>query len=227
VQPLAITEASAATPFHILYSFRRCPYAMRARMALLASEVHVHIREITLRAKPEEMIAASPKGTVPVLALADGTVIDESIDIMRWALRQNDPKGWLAGDDRDLIEANDGPFKHHLDRYKYPHRYGGDPLPHRDAALSILMGLDRRLATQANLCGEEPMLTDFALCPFIRQFAGVDAAWFTAQPLPQIQRWLDRHLTSDLFRAIMIKLSAWHPEDAPIAFTTSTSEALA
>lgn len=227
MQPWAITEALPATPFHILYSFRRCPYAMRARIALLASGVPCHIREIVLRAKPEEMIAASPKGTVPVLVLADGTVIDESIDIMRWALRQNDPEGWLAGDDRDLIEANDGPFKHHLDRYKYPHRYNSDALPHREAALSFLMRLDARLATQENLCGDTPTLADFALFPFIRQFAGVDAAWFAAQPLPRLQSWLDRHLASDLFREIMTKHPPWHPEDAPIVFTASPSEVLA
>lgn len=202
----------------VLYSFRRCPYAMRARMALLVSGVPCHIREIVLRAKPEAMIAASPKGTVPVLVLPDGKVIDESLDIMRWALGGHDPEDWLAGDDRDLIAANDGPFKLHLDAYKYPHRHGGDPLPHRAAGFAILMGLDARLATRANLCAEKPTLADFALFPFIRQFAAVDPDWFAAQPLPRLQSWLDRHLASSLFQTIMMKLAAWQPHDAPILF---------
>lgn len=125
------------TPLPILYSFRRCPYAMRARMALLASGQEVELREIILRAKPQAMLDASPKGTVPVLVLANGQVIAESLEIMRWALAARDPEDWLAGDDAALIAANDGPFKHHLDRYKYPSRYPGDSGDHRAGVLNI------------------------------------------------------------------------------------------
>ena len=166
----------------ILYSFRRCPYAMRARMALWAAGVTVELREVKLAAKPPALIAASPKGTVPVLVLADGTVIDESLDIMRWALGQNDPEGWLAGDDRALIAANDGPFKHHLDRAKYPGRYEEEGLSdHRAAALALLAPLELRLQAAPWLCGESRTLTDIALFPFIRQFAAIDPAW--AEPI--------------------------------------------
>ena len=111
----------AALP--VLYSFRRCPYAMRARMAVAVSGAEVELREVVLRDKPPEMLEASPKGTVPVLLLPDGNVLEESLDIMRWALGRNDPENWLAHVDADLIAANDGPFKQALDRYKYPHRY--------------------------------------------------------------------------------------------------------
>jgi glutathione S-transferase len=138
----------------ILYSFRRCPYAMRARLALAVSETVCIHREVALSNKPAAMIGASPKATVPVLVLRDGQVLDESLDIMRWALERRDPQGWLEADSaamQALIEANDGPFKYHLDRYKYAGRYGVDPVEHRSAGLDILTGLDRRLAAQANL----------------------------------------------------------------------------
>ena len=161
-------------PLPILYSFRRCPYAIRARMALLVSGTACHIREISLRSKPEEMITASPKATVPVLILPGGEVIDESIDIMRWALAHNDPENWLAGDDIALIAANDGPFKFHLDRYKYPHKYDCDPLPHRAASFAILSAYESRLTAHPNLCGDAPSLTDYAILPFVRQFAATD-----------------------------------------------------
>jgi glutathione S-transferase len=193
----------------ILYSFRRCPYAMRARMALLVSGVPVETREVKLSAKPAEMIAASPKGTVPVLVIADGIVIDESLDIMRWALRRHDPEHWLAGDDRGLIEANDGPFKHHLDRYKYPHRHGSDAGEHRAAGLAMLGLLEERLRAQPWLCGPARTLTDAALMPFVRQFAETDRVWFDAQPLPGVQRWLAEQLASPLFERAMVRLEPW------------------
>ncbi|MBA4767219.1 MAG: glutathione S-transferase N-terminal domain-containing protein [Porphyrobacter sp.] len=136
----------------VLYSFRRCPYAMRARMALWAAGITVELREVKLAAKPPALLAASPKGTVPVLVLADGQVIEESLDIMRWALVQNDPEGWLTGEDAALIAANDGPFKHHLDRAKYPGRYGADETDHRAAAQALLMPLEERLTTAPFLC---------------------------------------------------------------------------
>ena len=190
----------------ILYSFRRCPYAMRARMALLISGTAFTLCEVKLRDKPAAMLAASPKGTVPVLVLPEGRVIDESLDIMRFALGRHDPEHWLAGDDTDLIAANDGPFKHHLDRYKYADRHGTDPHDHRAAALALPMSLEQRLDHTANLCGDGRSLTDIALVPFVRQFAAVDRDWFDAQALPGVQRWLGEHLASPLFVAAMARL---------------------
>lgn len=208
-----------AVSLPVLYSFRRCPYAMRARMALWAAGVTVELREVKLSAKPPALLAASPKGTVPVLVLADGSVIDQSLDIMRWALAQADPEGWLAGDDTALIATFDGPFKHHLDRAKYPGRYDEDGITdHRAAALALLAPLEVRLAEAPFLCGENRTLTDIALFPFIRQFAAIDPAWFTAQPLPHLQGWLERLLASDLFAAIMPKFAPWQEGDAPVVF---------
>lgn len=203
----------------VLYSFRRCPYAMRARMALWAAGVTVELREVKLAAKPPALIAASPKGTVPVLVLPDGTVIDQSIDIMRWALEQSDPEGWLAGDDPALIAANDGVFKHHLDRAKYPGRYDEDGVTdHRAAALGLLAPLEAQLQAAPWLFGPSRTLTDIALFPFIRQFAAIDPAWFAAQPLPNMQAWLERLSTSDLFAAVMPKFAPWQEGDAPVLF---------
>jgi glutathione S-transferase len=183
----------------ILYSFRRCPYAMRARMAVLVSGIMFELHEVSLRDKPAAMLAASPKGTVPVLMLPDGRVIDESLDIMRHALGEHDPEGWLVGDDTALVAANDGPFKHHLDRYKYADRHGVDPVEHRGAGLALLGALEARLANSANLCGEQRTLTDIALMPFVRQFAAVDRDWFDVQAVPGVRAWLARHIASDLF----------------------------
>lgn len=202
----------------ILYSFRRCPYAMRARLALLVSGTVCEIREVKLSQKPAEMTAASPKATVPVIVLSDGNVLEESLDIMHWALKRNDPEGWLERNDTALIETNDGPFKRHLDRYKYPDRHASDPTEHRTAGLQILSVLENRLASQMHLCGEKRGITDAAIFPFVRQFAEVDRAWFDAQSLPYLQAWLETHLTSPLFEAAMIRLQPWRPEDEPIAF---------
>lgn len=191
---------------------------MRARMALLVSGTACHIREVMLSHKPEELIAASPKATVPVIVRADGGVIEESIDIMRWSLEQNDPEGWLEREDRALIEANDGPFKSHLDRYKYPERHTSDPAEHRAAGLALLGVLEARLAARANLCGDARGISDVAIFPFVRQFAETDRAWFDAQPLPGLQAWLRGHLASALFGAIMVRLEPWRPGDAPLGF---------
>ena len=198
----------------ILYSFRRCPYAMRARMALHISGTEVETREVVLRDKPAAMLEVSPKGTVPVLVLDDGEVVDESIDIMRWALARNDPENWLDRDDRDLIARIDGPFKHHLDRYKYETRYDSDSEAHRTEASTILRDLDDRLAHSAFLRGERRGLADIAVFPFIRQFANADRGWFDAQELPHLQNWLAGLLASDLFAAIMVKRRQWKPEEA-------------
>jgi glutathione S-transferase len=199
----------------LLYSFRRCPYAMRARMALLVSGVRVELREVALRDKPAEMLAASPKGTVPVLVLDIGGVIEQSLEIMLWALERRDPEDWLAGHDAALIAANDGAFKTHLDRYKYPERHGSDPLMHRAAGLEVLGALELRLALHGNLCGEKRSLTDISIFPFVRQFAAVDWAWFEMQPVPLVRAWLGRYNGSPLFEAAMVRVTPWAPGDAP------------
>ncbi len=194
----------------VLYSFRRCPYAMRARLALAASGTQVEHREILLRDKPAHMLDISPKGTVPVLLLEDGTVLEESLDIMLWALGRNDPEGWLDRHDEALVAANDGPFKHHLDRYKYANRYqGAEPQAHREECLALLQVLESRLATQPFLSGQTRGLTDAAIAPFVRQFANSDRAWFDAQALPGLQRWLADFLQSQLFGRVMVKHPLW------------------
>ncbi len=202
----------------ILYSFRRCPYAMRARMALWVAGIAVELREVKLAAKPPELIAASAKATVPVLVMPDGKIIDQSLEIMHWALAQHDPESWLAGDVAGLIAANDGPFKHHLDRAKYPTRYAPDGFNHRVAALALLTPLEERLEQHAQLCGESRSLTDIALFPFIRQFAAIAPAWFAAQPLPRLGAWLEAHIASDLFACVMPKFAPWQAGDTPIRF---------
>ncbi|MCR2833385.1 glutathione S-transferase [Parerythrobacter lacustris] len=210
------------TDLPILYSFRRCPYAMRARMALWISGTACELREVKLGDKPPAMLEASPKGTVPVLLLPDGEVIDESIAIMRWALARNDPEDWLAGDHAGLIDLADGPFKHHLDRYKYPSRYADEPdnvrTDHRGEGLAILSDLNFRLVEREHLLGERRTMADIALFPFIRQFANADRDWFDAQPIPHLQAWLERHLESALFAAVMSKFVPWKSGDAPVIF---------
>jgi glutathione S-transferase len=200
----------------ILYSFRRCPYAMRARSALAISGMAYALREVRLSAKPQAMLMASPKGTVPVLILSDGTVIDESLDIMRWTLANQDPEGWLERDDPELIAINDGPFKHDLDRYKYPERHGSDSLAHRKSGLDFLRKLDERLAGAIQLCGPARGLADAAILPFVRQFASVEPAWFADQPLPHLKAWLAGYLGSRLFQIVMRRNAPWSPGDTPI-----------
>ncbi len=206
----------------ILYSFRRCPYAIRARLALKVSGQHVVCREVVLRAKPAEMLAISPKGTVPVLQLPDGQVLAQSLDIMRWALQGHDPQGWLRAAPEAQVQAwtdlNDGPFKALLDRYKYPERH-----PERTAAewrdeavAQMLLPMEDALGRHAQLLGESVSLADMALLPFVRQFAQVDAAWFEHAPLPHVRSWLASHLASALFESVMGKLAPWSPEQAPV-----------
>jgi glutathione S-transferase len=203
----------------ILYSFRRCPYAIRARMALWTAGLAVTLREVKLAAKPPELLAASPKATVPVLVLPDGTVIDESLVVMRWALAQRDPEGWLAHDDAAVIAANDGPFKYHLDRAKYPGRYPDDGgIDHRAAALALLAPLEERLAAAPFLCGDTRGFADAAIFPFIRQFAAIDPDWFAGQPLPGLKAWLETQLASDLFAAVMTRYAPWRAGDPPMRF---------
>ena len=192
---------------------------MRARMAVAVSGVAVELREIVLRDKPEEMLAASPKGTVPVLVLPDGKVVEESIDIMRWALIQSDPECWLGHEESDLITANDGPFKQALDRYKYPHRYGlTDGIMYRNAAGAHLEMLENRLLAAPYLAGSKCGFTDIAIFPFVRQFAATDTGWFIAQPLPAVQNWLSSLVSSDVFTHAMTRYQPWKAGDAPTFF---------
>ena len=197
----------------ILYSYRRCPYAMRARMALRYSGIEVEAREILLRQKPKHMRDISPKGTVPVLQLPNSQVIDESLDIMHWALAQYDPQQWLAGDAEltsALIEESDGGFKRVLDKYKYAIRFPEKPAgAYRAEGEVFLQKLERLLASQAYLCGARCSLADIAIFPFIRQFAAVDAAWFAQAPYPALQAWLQKLVDSELFSAIMQKVEPW------------------
>tara|TARA_R110000824_G_scaffold4308_11_gene20764 strand:+ start:16410 stop:17078 length:669 start_codon:yes stop_codon:yes gene_type:complete len=209
------------TEMPVLYSFRRCPYAMRARMALLVSDTPVRLREVVLRDKPAEMIAASPKATVPVLILPDGQVIDESLSIMHWALERNDPENWLQGSaaETELIAEADGPFKNSLDRYKYPSRYENvDVLDHRAAGLGFLEKLEGLLQGSGQLMGVKPTLADHAIFPFVRQFANNDRSWFDQLPLPALQKWLGDHLASALFATTMVKYLQWMSGDAEPVF---------
>jgi glutathione S-transferase len=202
----------------ILYSFRRCPYAMRARLALAVSCTPHEVREVSLRSKPAAMLAASSKGTVPVLVLPGGDVIDESLDIMRWALTSCDPEGWLERDNPALISANDGAFKHALDRYKYPKRHAADPITHRERGLVFLRELEARLTGSTHLGGSVRGIADAAIVPFVRQFGAVDPDWFATQPLPQLRNWLQRHLGSNLFQSIMLRVPLWTAGDLPTLF---------
>ncbi len=211
----------------ILYSFRRCPYAMRARMALLVSETPVRLREVVLRDKPEEMIEVSPKATVPVLVLDDGQVIDESLAIMRWALAANDPLGWLVDVDAsiDLIAEADSGFKDNLDRYKYPTRYDGvDPHEQRDAGLEFLKKLDGMIADDGQILGTGARLADYAIFPFVRQFANTDRDWFDQQPLPALHPWLEGHLASEAFANVMAKYPQWKTGDTEPVFADAAFE---
>lgn len=192
----------------LLYSFRRCPYAMRARLALRYSGVPVHIVEVSLKAKPAEMLALSPKGTVPVLCV-NGRVIEESLEIMQWALAQHDPDDWLLqGDPRvqALIAENDQVFKHHLNRYKYAERYPEQPMEHYRAEGEVFLHtLEGLLAGNDYLLARHLSLADAALAPFVRQLAHVDREWFAQTPYKRLQHWLQRFLESPLFVAVMAK----------------------
>ncbi len=195
---------------------------MRARLAIASSNTRVELREVVLRDKPPAMIEASAKATVPVLILPDGHVIDESLDIMVWTLGNRDPDAWMAPDRQemlDLIHTCDHDFKPHLDRYKYANRYEeADPSAHRQQGEVFLRILDAKLETQTYLMGEALSLADFAIFPFIRQFANVDPDWFKSTPYPKLQAWLQARLKSDSFISIMTKYSQWHIDDNPTFF---------
>ena len=213
------------TELPVLYSFRRCPYAIRARMAIAESGVQVSLREVLLQDKPPELLAASSKATVPVLVLTDGGVIEESVDVMHWALEQHDPHHWLKSLDfgSDWIQTCDGEFKHWLDRYKYADRYPEHPATfYRENAEAFLASAEAALSASASLAGDAPGFVDVAVFPFIRQFAGVDPAWWQAAPYPCTQLWLDGWLNSALFSRIMAKYPRWESGQPGQRFPSET-----
>ncbi|UUZ70581.1 glutathione S-transferase [Polaromonas sp. P2-4] len=210
---------------------------MRARMALAVSGQRCELREVVLKSKPPEMLAASPKGTVPVLVLPSGEVIDESLDIMLWALRRNDPEGWLTpqrgslDDMQALIAENDGVFKRSLDRYKYPNRYPQEhsvdvqqfAQVHQANGAGWLAGLESRLESGGWLFGNGASLADMAILPFVRQFAHTDTAWFAAQPWPNLLAWLARWEAGALYQSVMEKYPPWQTGHAGVDFPAATT----
>ncbi|MDQ6984066.1 MAG: glutathione S-transferase [Ghiorsea sp.] len=199
----------------VLYTFRRCPYAMRARLALTYADIEVEYREIELKKKPQAMLDVSPKGTVPVLVLDDGKVIDESLDIMLWVLKQHDTDGWLKHRTQSLvlIDENDSTFKGWLDKYKYADRFPEHPQAYyREQGEVFLTQLENLLQQRAYLHNNHPTLADYAIFPFIRQFTFVDKAWFDQATYPKLQTWLHYQLESELFEKIMVKRTIWMPE---------------
>jgi glutathione S-transferase len=222
-----IQPDNSISAYPILYSFRRCPYAMRARLALIVSGQVCELREVVLRDKPQEMLDVSPKGTVPVLIDIDGRVLDESIDIMLWALAQNDPEKWLMPEQGSvaemlaLIAEFDAKFKYHLDRYKYPNRYeDADAATHRAAGASYLAQLNTRLSQTTYLFGNSIVLADIAIAPFVRQFAHVDKIWFNEQSLPHLQAWLAAFVDSEIYTGAMQKYPKWESGNPGVMFPT-------
>lgn len=215
--PVPHNSSSKRAMTQTLYSFRRCPYAMRARLALASATQPVALREVVLRDKPAAFLEASPSATVPCLVTPD-QVIDESLDIMIWALRRNDPEGWLHMPDSgwDWINRADGPFKQALDRTKYASRYPDeDATAQRQQAALFLADLDKQID---GWIFENATLADYAILPFVRQFAFIDKAWFDQQPWPDLQDWLERFLASSRFAAIMQKYPQWRTGAAVTLF---------
>lgn len=190
---------------------------MRARMAIAISGIQVELREVVLRDKPQSLLDISPKATVPVLLTADNTVIDESLDIMRWALNQSDPDNWLNTINHELIANNDGQFKHWLDRYKYADRYPEHSEQfYRQQGEKTLLILEQILAKTSYLSGDNITFTDIALFPFIRQFSFVDNTWFEQATYPKLQQWLSIFLNSTLFQTTMYKYQPWQKDQSMI-----------
>ena len=196
----------------LLFTFRRCPFAIRARLALAVSGVAVDHQEVSLRAKPQALFDCSPKGTVPVLKFADGSVLEQSLDIMQWALSINDPEHWLETDpDKSaqamaLIQQNDESFKPALDLYKYAVRFPEhSEAYYRERAEVFLADLNARLARHDCLMGDHLTLPDMAIFPFVRQFSNVNQDWFYASQYRHLIQWLDRLIGSELFQSVMQK----------------------
>jgi glutathione S-transferase len=216
-------------PPPILYSLRRCPYAMRARFGLLQAKQTVMLRDIVMKNIPPEMLAASPKGTVPVLVLDDLAVIDESINIMLWALNQSDPNNLLFREQPNvlpdmlaLIDRNDNEFVESLEKYKVAARYHDTTEVHyREQCELFIYHLEHCLAEHDFLLGEHPSLADYALLPFIRQFSRVDRKWYLQAPYPNIQRWLNTHYENPLYSKAMKKYPQWLDAHEDILFGES------
>ena len=209
----------------VLYSFRRCPYAIRARLAIKISGIQVELREVKLSDKPESLLAYSAKGTVPVLILPDGSVIDESREIMNWALLQHDPEHWQPNNQKQmtqinsLVDMNDAEFKQHLDHYKYADRFPEHPMSfYRQQAEGFISVLEARLKIERFLCSDKLSLADMAIFPFIRQFAHVDKTWFLQTEYSHLQAWLDGLLKAQLFLSVMGKYEPWQAGDESIIF---------
>ena len=207
----------------ILYSFRRCPYAMRARMAIHISDQRCELREVLLRDKPPSMLEYSAKGTVPVLILQDGKVIDESLDVIDWALNLNDPDDWQRSKDtkktKELIKINDGEFKYHLDRYKYSKRYDNeDPEFHRKKCLKFIESVNNELNNSKYIFDDNISYADIVVLPFIRQFRIADIEWFDSLPYDNLKKWLSSFLDSSLLNSIMKKYDLWKEGDKSIVF---------
>mgnify|MGYP001311773182 FL=1 len=200
----------------ILYSFRRCPYAMRARMAMNYSKISYEHREISLRKRPQALYDISAKGTVPVLQLPDGLVIDESIDIMRWALKKSDPESWYKDkipEQDNMIERNDTVFKYWLDRYKYHVRYPENSFEEYQTQLEkFYLKYNLQLDKNTYLLGNHISLVDIAIMPFIRQAAHVNLDWFS-EKFPKLHNWLENHKTSKIFKSIMEKYDIWNEQE--------------
>ena len=206
-----------------LYSFRRCPYAMRARLGLLFAEQQVELREVVLKNKPPQMLDISPKGTVPVLQLIDGTVIEQSREIMLWALEQNDPENLLdktvINEANALIDQNDNEFKYWLDRYKYADRHlEMTQEEYRQQGEVFLQQLEKQLEKHAYLLGDKVTVTDIGIMPFVRQFAHVDREAFYGLPYPNLQRWHQDWLQHPLFLQAMTKFKPWEEGDELVVF---------
>lgn len=204
----------------IFYSFRRCPYAIRARLALAVARVQVDLREVVLRDKPDAFLQTSPSGTVPCLQHAEG-VIDESLDVMVWALQQHDPEGWLdmPAEGWDWIARCDGAFKTALDRTKYATRYpDADPQVERAKAMTFLQDLDQQID---GWVFKHPTIADYAILPFVRQFAFIDKAQFDREAIPQVQAWLAGFLGAQTFADVMVKYPQWIAGTEGIVFPGS------
>ena len=209
--------------YPILYTFRRCPYAMRARFAIRSSKIIVEIREIKLQEKPSEFLQLSPKGTVPVLITNSGVVLEESLDIIYWALNKNDPHKWLAKgklENQEIIKLLDdleNKFKPNLDKYKYPSRFSGvDQFFHRDKNLCFLKKLNCYLENNKSLNCEHLSLLDYTIFPFVRQFRNVDQDWFDKLNFIFLNKWINQIIDSKDFSSIMKKFKIWEPNDVPI-----------
>jgi glutathione S-transferase len=201
----------------ILYSLQNCPYAMRARIALLLAEQTIIVRAITLKNKPQDMLNASPKAEVPVLILPNGTVIEQSLDIMIWALAQNDPANLLPRDQPaishqilELIKRGDDEFKHPLEQYRAGKRYHLDTEVYwREQCEMFIQELEQRLTNTGFFVGEQTSIADYAFIPFMRQFGRVDRKWFSQAPYPKFKAWLATQLQSRLYATMMTKHPLW------------------